>query len=430
MKLYTSLAAFSVLILLACSTNRKSRISAPSAELDIPFQIHRFQADSGTTFRLSTGTQIRIEPGSLVDSKGNVVHGSVEFRVREFHTAEDLFRSGVPMDTRANGTERLQTGGMIEMRAYAGKEELNMAAGKTIGVELAGFRDANGYDLWYMEENSDWNKNGKFTIDSNRIKIQAIQAITDTLNKMRAPANDDRRMFELVTNLKEAPYLRAYSGLKWRLDDSQPIELLEVQSRVNWEAVKIVPINRKNNLYQLTFTQFEKRENGKVGMQQTILAQALTSRADMKKRSATYEKDLLAFEEELARRKREADLVQSFRADRLGIWNVDKLLKMENCSPVYVHFDFEKELNEMATSIRLFALYDGENSIAEYPKEKWDKVYLQKGKAMRLIAVLPKNQLAIVSNETIQSVLQGSPKEIFFKTERKSAKGFLETASR
>jgi hypothetical protein len=103
---------------------------------------------------------------------------------------------------------------------------------------------------------------------------------------------------------------------------------------------------------------------------------------------------------------------------------------MENCSPVYVHFDFEKELNEMATSIRLFALYDGENSIAEYPKEKWDKVYLQKGKAMRLIAVLPKNQLAIVSNETIQSVLQGSPKEIFFKTERKSAKGFLETASR
>ena len=44
---------------------------------------------------------------------------------------------------------------------------------------------------------------------------------------------------------------------------------------------------------------------------------------------------------ELARLKREADLVQSFKADRVGIWNVDRFQKMEDCVPVYVRFDFE-----------------------------------------------------------------------------------------
>ena len=386
-----------------------------------------------SSFRLSTGTQIRIEPGTLVDSKGNIVHGEVEFRVREFHQTDDLFRSGIPMDTRANGTDRLQTGGMIEMRAFSGKESLNVAPGKTLEVGLAGFRDSKEYDLWYMDEDADWNKRGQYTSDSNRIKIQMVSALTDSLNRMKAPVETDRRIFELVSNLEQAPYLKAFKGIKWRLDESQPIEFLEEQSRIHWEGVRITRVNKKNNLYKLSFTQFEKDDpEASKGIQKTVLARAMSSRADMKSRSAEYEKELAEFErkqnerrEQLARAKREADLIQTFRADRLGIWNVDRLMKMEGCAPVYVHFDFENEGIDMKSNIRLFALYDQENSIMEVSREKWNQVYLQKGKAMRLIALLPTDQLALVDNSAIQQCMEAGLKEVTFQTRKIKTKDFL-----
>ncbi len=433
---YSFIIALLSLSLLSCSKNRKTRVSAPVRDIDVPFQVHRFQADSGTSFRLPTGTRINIEPGSLVDANGNVVRGEVEFRVREFHRAEDLFRAGIPMDTRANGSDRLQSAGMIEMRAYSNQQELSVAAGRSIGVGLADYRNAKGYDLWYMEGDADWNKRGSFTTDSNRIKIQMVQSLTDSLNKMKAPTEEDPRVFELVTNVKEVPYLKAYEGLKWRLDDSQPIEVMEVQTRIHWEGVRIKRVNKKKNLYELTFTQFDRDDTAtSKGIQKTILAQALSSRADMRARSAEYEKDLAEFEriqnerrEELARAKREADLIQSFRADRLGIWNLDKLMKMEDCIPVYVRFDFEKEIGQ-DEKVRLFALYDGENSIMEFSRDKWNQVYLQKGKAMRLVALLPKEKIAVVSDAAIQSALQRSMTEVTFQTERKEAKEFLKTTS-
>ncbi len=432
---YSFIATLLVLSLLSCSKDRRSRVAAPIREIDVPFEVHRFQADSGTSFRLPTGTRIDIEPGSLVDAKGNVVRGEVEFRVREFHRAEDLFRAGIPMDTRANGSERLQSAGMIEMRAYSNQQELSIASGRSIGVGLADYRNAKGYDLWYMEEDADWNTRGSFTTDSNRIKIQLVQSLTDSLNKkMDLPSEEDPRIFELVTNVKEVPYLKAYEGLKWRLDESQPIELLEVQTRVLWESVRIKRVNKKKDLYELSFTQFDRDDSAaSKGIQKTILAKAMSSREDMRTRSAEYEKQLAEFEriqnerrEELARVKREADLIQSFRADRLGIWNLDKIMKMEDCIPVYVRFDFEKELKK-EEKIRLFALYDGENSIMEFARDKWNQVYLQKGKAMRLIALLPKEKIAVVSDAAIQSALQRSMTEVTFQTERKEAKEFLKT---
>jgi hypothetical protein len=52
-------------------------------------------------------------------------------------------------------------------------------------------------------------------------------------------------------------------------------------------------------------------------------------------------------------------------------------------------------------------------------------VYLQKGKSMRLIALLPNDQLALVDNEKIQPVLEQGKTEVSFETKRFSAKEFL-----
>ena len=428
---------FLMILLFACSAHRGSRIAPPVAALDIPFATHRFQADSGTEIRLSTGTTIRIDAGSLVDAKGNLIRGEVEFRVREFHSTNDILRSGIPLNTQQNGSDRLQSAGMIEMRAFAKDQPLEVAEGKTIGVDLAGYRNSMGYDLWYMEGNDRWSVRGQYRSDSNRVKIEALRTLSDSLKKPRSPQEEEDRTFELVGNITEIPYLKPYAGMKWRLDDSEKIEVLGVQGRVHWENVRINKVKNRQQVYALSFTQFDRGEGSSgAGIQKTILASPMTSRSDMKKRMAIYEQEVAEVErrerlrqEALAQAKREADLIQSFKADRMGIWNVDRFMKMEDCRPVYVHFDFEKTIKSNDRPIRLFALYDGDNSVMEYAQSDWKTVYLQQGKPMRLIALLPNDQLALVENENIQSVLEQGKTEAVFQTKRTSAKEFLKTTT-
>ena len=102
---------------------------------------------------------------------------------------------------------------------------------------------------------------------------------------------------------------------------------------------------------------------------------------------------------------------------------------MEDCVPVYVRFDFENSFKDNEKKIRLFALYDGDNSVMEYDPSEWKAVYLQKGKPMRLIALLPNDQLALVGNETIQPVLQQDQKEVTFQTKRISAREFMRASA-
>ncbi len=431
-------AALLVLALLsACSTHRKSRIAPPAASLDVPFESHRFQGDSGISIRLPTGTEIRIAPGSLVDAAGNTIRGEVELRVREFHTAQDILRSGIPLNTRQNGSDRLQSAGMIEMRAFSKGEALEVAPGKSVEVGLAGYRKADGYDLWYMEGDDTWDVRGNYRADSNQVKLQAIRTLGDSLKKPRSPKEAAERTFELVGNITAIPYLKPYAGMQWQLDDSEPTEVLGVQGRVHWEDVRIQKVNNKRNTYALTFTQFDRGDQAaNKGIQKTILASPLTTRSDMKKRMAIYEREVAEVErrererqEALAKAKRESDLVHSFKADRMGIWNVDRFFKMEDCVPVFVHFDFEKSMPGEIQRIRLFALYDGDNSVMEYDPANWKSVYLQKGKPMRLIALLPNEQLAIVENESIQLALQKESNEITFQTKRVKSNEFLKTAT-
>jgi hypothetical protein len=432
--LLTSRVAWILLIFLsACSANRKSRISPPDRSLDIPFETYRFHADSGLNIRTGTGTQITIAPGTLVDAKGNKASGQIEFRLREFHRPEDFLRAGIPLDTRANGDQRLQSAGMMEMRAFSGQEELRIAEGKTIGVGLAGYRDSKGYDLWYMEDDADWNVRGNFRTDSNVVKWQTIRSLSDSLEAPKVPGKEGDRNFELVGNVKSAPYLKAYQNVMWRLADSEPNSSLITDSRIHWQGVGIKLINKKKNLYELTFSQFDSDDpTVSKGIQKKILASPLLSKREMKDRAEEYEREMIAFEkqkkermEQLIRSQKEADLIQFFAADRLGIWNVDRLMKMEECTPVVVHFDFEKQTPTKENKITIVALYDGENSVMQYNRENGNEIYLQKGKAMRLIALLPKEKVALVDNDAIQQSLATGSKEITFQTKQMSLRSFL-----
>ena len=68
----------------------------------------------------------------------------------------DLLRSGIPMNMGDSANQWLQTAGMIELRAFANGEELQLAEGKELGVELAAKNPADRYSLYYFDQDKNW----------------------------------------------------------------------------------------------------------------------------------------------------------------------------------------------------------------------------------------------------------------------------------
>jgi len=152
----------------------------------------------------------------------------------------------------------------------------------------------------------------------------------------------------------------------------------------------------------------------------------------MRKRTKQYEKELAELDrkkkerlEALARAQREADLLQFFQADRMGIWNVDKLMRMEECLPIVVEFDFDRTSPQNGKKLQVVALYDEENAVMTFSRAEYDTIYLQRGKSMRLIAILPDNRLAMVSNETIQQGISTGKSRLAFDTKKYGWGAFL-----
>jgi len=93
-------------------------IAPPLKSVDIPMDNYRFSNDSAFEIARPTGTRIKFKPRTFYRKDGKPLNGPVDFQVREFHSAMDILRAGITMAVDAENGEYLQSGGMIEMRAF------------------------------------------------------------------------------------------------------------------------------------------------------------------------------------------------------------------------------------------------------------------------------------------------------------------------
>ena len=97
----------------------------------VPFVSLEFKADSALVVHSPNGTHIEIPANAFVDDNGEPVKGSAEFKFREFHTADAILLSGIPMQMSNDRNQFMQSSGMIELRAYQNGSELSLAKGKS-----------------------------------------------------------------------------------------------------------------------------------------------------------------------------------------------------------------------------------------------------------------------------------------------------------
>ncbi|MBL7943490.1 MAG: OmpA family protein [Flavobacteriales bacterium] len=97
-------------------------------------QVYFVDATNEMRIEAEKGTRIIIPGGVLYDKKGNPVQ-SARVEVREFYSKPECISS--LLTTTCDG-QRLESGGMAEIRAYSGNDELTLSDGATYQVDFAG----------------------------------------------------------------------------------------------------------------------------------------------------------------------------------------------------------------------------------------------------------------------------------------------------
>jgi hypothetical protein len=421
MKFKNNYALYIVLVtvMMGCSNKKVSyeqKIEAPLVGSSLAFDLYAYKQDTSIRIATPKGTVISIEPNTFAHANGTAVSNQIIIKVREMHTANEIFKSGIPMSVDGARKDFLQSGGMLEIRAFDNKEELVIANGKSIGVALAQFTPSDGYSLYHLNENQNWQVNDSFVVQKNERKRNGLAKIFDFFkNPSRQAVNDE---FEIVANVKESPQLRAFQNQKWKIVDGTDPEMVQTAMRMSWDDVVVKPINLKQKIYRLTFTRaLTVQGSGEQNKSLTVQASPVNvSDTAFAKQLINYEETIVKMNNEKLRLEAEADMVSSFRIRQMGVWNIDKIMNKDELTSVSLKFDFEKELDPYVHHIKLFVLHEDDNSVIYYLPQDWKNIKLSKVKRNSLIAVLPGNRVAVVDANTVKSKMQLGGSEINFTT--------------
>lgn len=369
-----------------------------------------FNPNEGYEYHGKNGTHLSIPKSAFEDENGNIVTEKVVVKFREFHDAKSILLSGIPMQMNDQRNNYMQSAGMMEIRAFNGDRELQLSSGKSINVSLAALNDVDeNFNLFYLKDNEEWTELGEFDTDSNQYKIEGLEAIKPLpiLPKNPQPSDSDF-VFLLSMDLKNAPYLKAFEGVQWRMikdnDDVNPYD----EVRTGWDRIKINKVKGKKDVFKITFKRQVKLPGSEMVKNDVF---SLSARPVLKGKKLSnalkaYKKDLKHYETLLAQQEveeqrlaLESDLVNNFAVAKLGIWNCDRLTNTEDYVCGTYEFDFENTYVSMVNKVKLYVVLNDQNGVITYYDAYWKDLPFFVDENIELFAVLPSMKIAYVSSD-------------------------------
>lgn len=423
---------FLFLIVLMISCGKKTAVvyeqivRSPLPEKDIPFTHFQFDADSAVSITMETGSMIKFDASSFETRGGKPVKGKISFKVREFHNAEQLFRAGIPMSTDTSRNNFLQSAGMIEVRAYMQDEELKLKPGKEGAIELAGFRPSDGYRLYQLGDDVNWRVTDTFRSSANSRKMNRLKELEKQLSTQ--PDSTVSNGFEIAADLSEVPSLKPFKNITWEMVGGKRKNDLDLStaSRMHWDSVRVVTVNKNQSLFRIDFIILNYK-NGEIDGKKVW---SVNARPRLNGRSINdilkeQEKVQQMLAEEKKRVAQQADMVNSFKINQMGIWNIDKIMKLGDTIKADVSFDFGSSLDKDIQKVMVYMLLDDDNSVISFMLNDMKQISIPKSRKLRFVAMLPGGKAVIADNEQVQTAINTGSREIKLKTRGVNEKDFI-----
>ena len=412
----------------------KEGINEPFTE-SIPYVTSSFNNKDGFELHQPNGTHVAIPENAFVDEKGKTVKGNIELKFREFHTAESILMSGIPMQMLDERNKYMESLGMMELRAFKNGKELSLKKGKSINVDLASTETPNkDFNLYLLEEDKQWKETGSFKTVNNDRRDSAFANLTPLPETPESPDPDST---DVVFTLN-GTHLKAYKGVEWRLVKSKNEPVPYWAFRLNWDKIKVEEVKGKRKLFDLTFNYSQKNYRGKT-VKQTFTARArpLLTGKELKLAKAAYKKEFenyqlmaakLELEEE--RLEQESSVLNRFSINNMGVFNIDKVKSLDVYAKVELAFDFQANVSAEFNKVMVIMVMEEINAVVKYNSFDWDDVSVIDTHT-ELIMVLPDGIIARVSAEEFKKKVNTSTvsklftNSIYFETEKMTMEDYL-----
>jgi hypothetical protein len=405
-------------------------ICPPVPNEDLPFNHHKIHPDSAVIIEAATGTTLHV-PADCFQRADGSRPSTIEFKWREMHNAVSILQSGIPMEVAGTNGDHLQSAGMIEMRAFENGSELIVKQNREIEIELAAYRPSDGYSLYNLEKNKQWNVKDTFQTIENKRKKKKIADIQSQLQVKDSASEDFVFMLDGDTSFQ--PTLKPFIDIQWKLVDDLKKREIANALRQDWNRILLKTINSKKLVYQITLV-LNVANYDDDSLKQTIsfLATPLLDgktgkramKKEMEKKMEEYsfqEKQLLT---ELDRLQQQANLLNTFKVQNMGVYNIDKLMKFESVI-THIQFDFETLLTGREADQNVYMVLEEENSVIGYNKSNWKNMSIPSKAPFHFVAVLPHSKLAIVTYEEVKAAMIKNEKKLSLRSIQKPAEEFF-----
>lgn len=386
-------------------------ITPPLNSVDVPFQNFNVTNSSAQTLNLDNGTTIEIPANAFVDANENAINSNVEISYREFHTAADILVSGIPMKASFNGIDGdMQTAGMFEINATVNNQEVFVAEGKNIGVNMASNVDGNNYDFWELnQESGTWKNLGGSSAQPN-LRKQKIQKEIASLSKIQAPTppakfDKAKPVLNFDLNLDSYPDLKSMKNIFWQFtgNGENPKNNPWV-FKEKWTSADIKKGTRGNE-YIMVLKSDKKNFSTTVCPSQKgkefdeALSDYETALREYKSTSTTKE-------ERMNFMKRQANFVRSFQIQDMGIYNCDALISNPDAMAFQAKFDFGPGVPVAHNKVNVYLITNDSRSVIAYPYSRRRNFLFDPGMDNQLIAILPNNKYATFSQKDFDTHLE------------------------
>lgn len=388
-------------------------IAPPIAGVDVPYQKYNVQASEAKEITTPTGSRITIPANAFVDKNGNPVTGQVDIRYREFHTAEDIIASGIPMHDPETGAY-MQTAGMFEIKGEQNGEEIFMTANKPVKIDMASQVAGNNYNFYQLgPKDCRWKDKGTQPTQPNTHKLASLRKLDAELSQANKPAfvkstQTSNFVFDLQLDYQRQPELKTFKNVVWEYTGTgaNPEENEWVFDPSNrWDGVEIEPLD--NGHYEMIF------KNAKKEFRTTV--RPVLSDKDYDKALAAFNKRTNKAYKEAKEKQQvirtgieaQADLVRSFKVSDFGVYNWD-IWKRDNrrSCKVAPHFDmlaqkaFQKTGNR---NVQYFLVTNDSRSVVRYDNKTIEKFSYNPNEKNMLLAILPNGQAALAKNSAFMA---------------------------
>jgi len=181
----------SVIFWHACDTKQvivasHKGIDKPFPEIKTKIDKLEFSAATGGTFKLASGSTLKVPAFAFVDKKGEPITDSVKIEFEEYHDASEILLSGITMKYNVNGEEKpFESAGMFKIDGKCKNEEIEVARGKFLNIDIVSNQKDNNFDFFQLEEKTgQWKQIGKAPINES-LQVAQVEKPKEVIEKLK-----------------------------------------------------------------------------------------------------------------------------------------------------------------------------------------------------------------------------------------------------